>query len=127
VACWVGTAGERETIKAREGTVNRLERAACARWSGRNPDLHAAKFGMGMPAGTIMGHEFTGEIAALGEGVDGWTVGERVVSLPYMSCGTMRHIGLGGIPGAYAELVRVQPDDPTRSGRSSVRVHRARC
>jgi (R,R)-butanediol dehydrogenase/meso-butanediol dehydrogenase/diacetyl reductase len=86
-------------------------------------DLHAAKFGIGMPPDTIMGHEFAGEIAALGEGVEGWKVGERVVSLPYMSCGacelcrrgdglrcaTMQSIGLGALPGAYAELVRVHP------------------
>lgn len=86
-------------------------------------DLHAAKFGIGMPPDTIMGHEFAGEIAALGEGVEGWKVGERVVALPYMSCGTCepcrrgngyhcpssRPIGLGALPGAYAELVRVQP------------------
>ena len=86
-------------------------------------DLHAAKFGIGMPPDTIMGHEFAGEIAALGEGVDGWKVGERVVSLPYMSCGTcdacrggygfhcatMRNDRARAIPGAYAELVRVQP------------------
>ncbi len=86
-------------------------------------DLHAAKGGMGLPPDCIMGHEFSGEIAALGDGVDGWALGERVVALPYMSCGTcpaclagrgfncaaMRAIGLGGVPGAYAELVRVQP------------------
>lgn len=86
-------------------------------------DLHAAKFGIGMPPDTIMGHEFAGEIAALGDGVEGWKVGERVVSLPYMSCGACdpcrrgdgyhcpasRPIGLGMLPGAYAELVRVQP------------------
>jgi len=86
-------------------------------------DLHAAKLGLGMPANTIMGHEFAGEIAALGEGVEGWKVGERIVSLPYISCGTcdactrgdglrcaaMQAIGLGMVPGAYAELVRVHP------------------
>jgi (R,R)-butanediol dehydrogenase/meso-butanediol dehydrogenase/diacetyl reductase len=86
-------------------------------------DLHAAKFGIGMPPDSIMGHEFAGEIAALGEGVEGWKVGERVVSLPYMSCGACdacrrgdgyhcpltRPIGIGALPGAYAELVRVQP------------------
>lgn len=86
-------------------------------------DLHAAKFGIGMPSDTIMGHEFSGEIAALGERVEGWRVGERITSLPYMSCGTcdacrrddglhcaaMRAIGLGPLPGAYAELVRVHP------------------
>lgn len=86
-------------------------------------DLHAAKLGIGMSPGTIMGHEFAGEIAALGEGVEGWKVGERVVSLPQMTCGSCaacqrgeghhcpaaRVIGLGALPGAYAELVRVQP------------------
>lgn len=86
-------------------------------------DLHAAKFGIGMPPDTIMGHEFAGEIAALGEGVEDWKVGERVVALPYMSCGacawcrrgngyhcpSSRPIGIGALPGAYAELVRVQP------------------
>ena len=51
-------------------------------------DLHAAKYGMQMPADAILGHEFSGEIAALGARVRGWRVGERVVSLPYMACGT---------------------------------------
>ena len=86
-------------------------------------DLHAAKFGFKMPPGTIMGHEFAGEIAALGAGVDGWRLGEPAVSLPYMACGTCAHcragdamrcpafrgIGLGQLPGAYAEYVRVHP------------------
>ncbi len=91
-------------------------------------DLHAAKLGIGMPADSIMGHEFAGEIAALGEGVEDWRVGERIVSLPYMSCGTcaactrgdglrcgtMQAIGLGTLPGAYAELVRVHPASTLR-------------
>ena len=34
-----------------------------------------------------MGHEFAGEVAALGAGVDGWRLGEPVVSLPSMACG----------------------------------------
>jgi len=86
-------------------------------------DLHAAASGFGMAAGTIMGHEFAGEIAAVGEGVEGWRVGERVVSLPYMSCGgcaacaagdgfrcaAVRTLGLGMLPGAYAEYLRVHP------------------
>jgi threonine dehydrogenase-like Zn-dependent dehydrogenase len=86
-------------------------------------DLHAVKYGMQMPADAILGHEFSGEVAALGARVRGWRVGERVVSLPYMSCGTcpacergdgilcpsLRGIGLGQLPGAFAELVRVHP------------------
>jgi (R,R)-butanediol dehydrogenase / meso-butanediol dehydrogenase / diacetyl reductase len=87
-------------------------------------DLHAATHPVAsLPPGTIMGHEFSGEIAALGAGVDGWRVGEPAVSLPYMACGTcaacragdalrcptLRGIGLGMLPGAYAEYVRVHP------------------
>jgi (R,R)-butanediol dehydrogenase/meso-butanediol dehydrogenase/diacetyl reductase len=87
-------------------------------------DLHAASHPIaGLPPGTIMGHEFSGEVAALGAGVDGWRVGEPAVSLPYMACGTctacaagdpmrcpaFRGIGLGLLPGAYAEYVRVHP------------------
>ncbi len=86
-------------------------------------DLHAVKYGLQMPADAILGHEFSGEVAALGSRVDGWHVGERVVSLPYMSCGvcpacecedgmlcpSLRGIGLGQLPGAFAEYVRVHP------------------
>ena len=87
-------------------------------------DLHAATHPVGaLPPGTILGHEFAGEVAALGPGVDGWRLGEPVVSLPFMACGTcsacrsdlpmgcpsFRGIGLGLLPGAYAEYVRVHP------------------
>jgi threonine dehydrogenase-like Zn-dependent dehydrogenase len=41
-------------------------------------DLHACQYGMGMPAGSIMGHEFCGEISEIGAGVSGFKVGERV-------------------------------------------------
>jgi (R,R)-butanediol dehydrogenase/meso-butanediol dehydrogenase/diacetyl reductase len=86
-------------------------------------DLHAAKYGLQMPPDAILGHEFAGEIVALGSRVAGWNVGERVVSLPYMSCGecpacrrgdgilcpALRGIGLRQLPGAFAEYVRVHP------------------
>ena len=35
----------------------------------------------------IMGHEMSGTIAELGEGVDGWSVGDRVVVRPLDPCG----------------------------------------
>ena len=40
-------------------------------------DLHRYAYGMMRP-GTIMGHEFSGVVAAVGKGVDGFVVGERV-------------------------------------------------
>ena len=81
-------------------------------------DLHLVQHGLAMP-GTIMGHEFCGEIAELGAGVRDFKIGERVTALPYISCGEcdhcrtgdamhcrhMRSLGLGHLPGAYAEYV----------------------
>jgi alcohol dehydrogenase, propanol-preferring len=40
------------------------------------------------PAGTTLGHEIAGEIAALGDGVNGWTVGNRAVVHPCWACHT---------------------------------------
>ena len=68
-----------------------------------------------------MGHEFTGEVAAVGDGVEAWRVGDRAVSMPVFACGACRacaagrpldcrgagFIGLGGAPGGYAEYVAV--------------------
>jgi (R,R)-butanediol dehydrogenase / meso-butanediol dehydrogenase / diacetyl reductase len=82
-------------------------------------DLHAVQYGIGMPPDTVMGHEFCGEIHALGPGVSGYQLGDRVTSLPYFACGVcawcmrddamhcseLRTLGLGQLPGAYAEFV----------------------
>jgi (R,R)-butanediol dehydrogenase/meso-butanediol dehydrogenase/diacetyl reductase len=82
-------------------------------------DLHAVQYGLGMPPDTVMGHEFCGEICEIGPDVKGFKLGERVTSLPYISCGDCEHcragdgmrcaairgIGLGQLPGAYAEYV----------------------
>jgi 2-desacetyl-2-hydroxyethyl bacteriochlorophyllide A dehydrogenase len=94
-------------------------------------DLHAAQYGFTKPGesgsnyalsaiGNVMGHEFCGEIADIGPGVDGFRVGERVTSLPFLMCGEcpacrrgevlacqqFRIVGAGQTPGAYAEHVR---------------------
>lgn len=37
--------------------------------------------------GLVMGHEFVGTIAALGAGVDGWSIGERVMEAMSEPCG----------------------------------------
>jgi len=84
-------------------------------------DLHLAGDPPIVPPGTILGHEFAGEVAALGAGVEGWRVGERVSALPVigcarcaaclagdtMGCPGMRMLGAGDLPGAFAEYVRV--------------------
>lgn len=38
-------------------------------------------------SGTVMGHEFAGEIVAVGGGVEGLTIGERVCCVPFTGCG----------------------------------------
>ncbi|BFJ86876.1 2,3-butanediol dehydrogenase [Ruthenibacterium sp. TH_2024_36131] len=60
----------------------------------------------------ILGHEMAGEIAALGEGVEGWQLGEHVTVEPQLSCGTCamcrqgrpnlcEKISVPGTPGWY--------------------------
>lgn len=69
---------------------------------------------------TVPGHEFAGEVMALGLGVDSLKVGQRVTALPYIGCNACarclagepyfctqsRNIGTEQIQGAYAEYVR---------------------
>lgn len=52
-------------------------------------DVHLMVDGWGKP-GMIGGHEWTGTIAALGDGVSGWDVGEAVVGGPAPRCGQCR-------------------------------------
>jgi propanol-preferring alcohol dehydrogenase len=70
----------------------------------------------------ILGHEPAGVVAAVGEGVDGFQVGERVAPNIFYTCGNCRYcrgsretlcLGLKGIlgvltyPGAYAEYFTI--------------------
>ena len=80
----------------------------------------------GMKPGTIMGHEFTGTVEAVGEGVTGLNRGDRVAAPFTINCGEcfyclrqlparcIRSLPFGfvteegtGLQGAQAELVRV--------------------
>lgn len=86
-------------------------------------DLHDATGGVKpLPAGTVMGHEFAGDVVAIGQDVkDRWEIGARVTAMPAIGCGKClaclsgrgmrctggQAIGLGLIPGGYAEYVRV--------------------
>jgi (R,R)-butanediol dehydrogenase/meso-butanediol dehydrogenase/diacetyl reductase len=87
-------------------------------------DLHFRDVPALFPAGTVPGHEMSGSIAVLGDGVEGWNVGDRVTVLPFAQCGDCAAcragdeqvcgtavaggVGLGtGRPGGYAERVVV--------------------
>ncbi|HEY3833470.1 MAG TPA: alcohol dehydrogenase catalytic domain-containing protein [Acidimicrobiia bacterium] len=52
-------------------------------------DLHLVLEKYARP-GAVLGHEWAGTIAALGEGVEGWRVGQRVVAGPTPGCGECR-------------------------------------
>lgn len=81
-------------------------------------DLKAHAF---MPAGAVLGHEYCGEVVALGGEVAGWREGDVVAAMPLGACGTCRWClsdhpnhceafdpqGVGGAPGAFAEYLRV--------------------
>lgn len=87
-------------------------------------DLHFREVPELFPAGTVPGHEFSGRIVTAGDGVHGWSAGDRVCVLPFGQCGecaicrsgneqvcphaVMGGVGLGtGRPGAYAGQVVV--------------------
>lgn len=75
------------------------------------------------PPGFIMGHEFTGEVAEAGAGVNGWAVGAPVIVEPTLSCEACFYCREGhpnrcvefvrrgltgsGTDGGFAEYVRV--------------------
>src|SRR5581483_488811 len=52
-------------------------------------DLHLVLEQYARP-GSVLGHEWAGTIAALGNGVSGWRVGQRVVAGPTPGCGECR-------------------------------------
>jgi 2-desacetyl-2-hydroxyethyl bacteriochlorophyllide A dehydrogenase len=79
---------------------------------------------MPLPAGAIMGHEFAGEVVEVGKAVAHlWKSGDRVAGFPFVCCGehspcpnfaaSRGHcakglaLGLGQLPGAYAEYLRM--------------------
>jgi len=80
-------------------------------------DLHAAENGIIAP-GIVLGHEYAGEVTAVGAGVSGWQVGDRLTALPLKPCGICASCRAGrlfecsnlivqgfnlALPGAYAE------------------------
>lgn len=82
-----------------------------------------------LDAGTIMGHEFAGEIVEVGKNLKGhYSVGERVVAQPFIGCGKCTYCMAGRayrcpsvnmratehLTGAYAEFTRIGAHETLR-------------
>ena len=59
-------------------------------------DVHIYFEGI-LPPGIVLGHENVGTVAEVGEGVDGWKVGDRVIAGPPGPCGKCYYC-LHGMP-----------------------------
>ncbi|MEZ5744775.1 MAG: alcohol dehydrogenase catalytic domain-containing protein [Sphingomonadaceae bacterium] len=82
-------------------------------------DLHMSEQEtFGAKGGDVFGHEFAGEVVALGKGAEGLAVGDLVAVSPLRSCGTCEHCakgepqwcsGFGLQGGGYAEYALTRP------------------
>ena len=92
-------------------------------------DLHATDdHETATAAGTVMGHEFAGEIVDFGpERPDGWKEGDRLCSIPFIGCGDCVPCKLGqpwqcatkqiigsDVKGGYAEYTRVHLNEAVK-------------
>ena len=87
-------------------------------------DIHMLDVGL-LPSGCIIGHEMSGDIAAVGGGVEGWNEGDPAAVLPMDPCfscepckngltqlcseGFKRSYGLGVNPGGFGQYMLVKP------------------
>ena len=83
-------------------------------------DLHMTEdAGYGKGAGTVLGHEFAGEVVALGSGVSSLRIGDLVSVSPLASCGDCAACRAGEVAwcdrfglqeGGYAEYALTRPN-----------------
>jgi (R,R)-butanediol dehydrogenase / meso-butanediol dehydrogenase / diacetyl reductase len=70
-------------------------------------DLHMTEDPFfGLPPGVVLGHEYAGEVVALGEGVERIRMGDRVAVLPVQGCWRCAHC-LAGEP-AWCQQMRIE-------------------
>jgi (R,R)-butanediol dehydrogenase/meso-butanediol dehydrogenase/diacetyl reductase len=87
-------------------------------------DLHASGAASAkLPPGAVMGHELSGVVEEIGEGVSDFARGDAVIVMSHLACGecpmcragfavkcaAMRAVGFGDVPGGFAELMKARP------------------
>jgi (R,R)-butanediol dehydrogenase/meso-butanediol dehydrogenase/diacetyl reductase len=87
-------------------------------------DLHMTEdAAYGCRHGDVLGHEFAGEVVALGRGTEGLKTGELVSVIPLKSCGQCEHCRKGEVQwcvqfglqgGGYAEYALTRPNQCIR-------------
>jgi (R,R)-butanediol dehydrogenase/meso-butanediol dehydrogenase/diacetyl reductase len=92
-------------------------------------DLHMTEdpaYGQG--AGSVLGHEFAGEVVELGRGVEGLAKGDLVSVIPLQSCGKCHACRTGAVQwcqafglqgGGYAEYALTRPNQCVRLPKSA--------
>ncbi|WP_338468344.1 alcohol dehydrogenase catalytic domain-containing protein [Novosphingobium sp. ZN18A2] len=92
-------------------------------------DLHMTEdeaYGQG--PGSVLGHEFAGEVVALGKGVEGFATGDFVSVIPLMSCGKCAACKAGEVAwcetfglqgGGYAEYAVTRPNQCVKLPKSA--------
>jgi L-iditol 2-dehydrogenase len=111
---------ERPTIGTDEVLVNVHTAGLCG------SDAHAYKYDGGyewIPIPRIMGHEYSGEVVEVGDSVEGFSPGDKVIEEPIHDCGhcfqckngqpnVCQNFSITGMhrDGAYAEYVTVAPE-----------------
>ncbi|MDF8331831.1 alcohol dehydrogenase catalytic domain-containing protein [Novosphingobium cyanobacteriorum] len=92
-------------------------------------DLHMTEdpaYGQG--AGSVLGHEFAGEVVEIGRGVEGLAKGDLVSVIPLQSCGKCHACRTGAVQwcdafglqgGGYAEYALTRPNQCVRLPRSA--------
>jgi (R,R)-butanediol dehydrogenase/meso-butanediol dehydrogenase/diacetyl reductase len=83
-------------------------------------DLHMTEdAAYGCKHGDVLGHEFAGEVVALGRGTEGLKTGDMVSVIPLKSCGQCEHCRKGEVQwcanfglqgGGYAEFALTRPN-----------------
>ncbi|HXE71554.1 MAG TPA: alcohol dehydrogenase catalytic domain-containing protein, partial [Candidatus Nitrosotenuis sp.] len=109
----------RQVEVPRPGPGEILVRVRCALTCGL--DLAAWRGRLPWPGDRPLGHEFAGEVAALGPGVTGFAEGDAVMAAPAAPCGDCphctrglenlcSHLGAWTSRGAFSEFVLLSPE-----------------